>query len=81
LKRFLLASVLASCALTLPVRAQVGTEVPPPIAGARPVTLERIQVHGAALEGNLERNAVDRDVLVFLPPGYAKERKRRYPVV
>jgi pimeloyl-ACP methyl ester carboxylesterase len=24
---------------------------------------------------------VDRDVIVFLPPGYGKEKKRRYPVV
>ena len=48
--------------------AQVQTEVPPPVAGAKPVTVERIKVHGAALEGNLEGNAVDRDVLVFLPP-------------
>jgi hypothetical protein len=31
----------------------------------------------AALEGNVEGNAPDRDVLVFLPPSYAKERSRR----
>src|SRR5215468_7035945 len=46
--------------------AQVQTELPPVVPGARPVTLEHIKVHGAALEGNLEGNAVDRDVLVFL---------------
>ena len=61
--------------------AQVATEVPPPVAGAKPVAVERIKVRGAALEGNLEGNAVDRDVLVFLPPSYAKEKSRRYPVV
>ena len=61
--------------------AQVQTEVPPPVAGAKPVTVERIKVRGAALEGNLEGNAVERDVLVFLPPSYATERSRRYPVV
>ncbi|HTS24781.1 MAG TPA: alpha/beta fold hydrolase, partial [Bryobacteraceae bacterium] len=33
-----------------------------------------------ALEGNLEGDAVDRDVIVFLPPGYATGN-RRYPVV
>ena len=48
--------------------------------GAKPVTAEHIKVHGAALEGNLEGDAVDRDVLVFLPPGYAREKSRRYPV-
>src|SRR5882724_2699352 len=32
--------------------AQVKTEVPPVIPSARPVAVERIKVHGAALEGN-----------------------------
>ena len=49
--------------------------------GAQPVTAERITIHGKALEGNLEGDAVDRAVLVFLPPSYARERSRRYPVV
>jgi S-formylglutathione hydrolase FrmB len=61
--------------------AQVQTEVPPPVPGAKPVTIERIKVHGAALEGNLEGNSADRDVLVVLPPSYAREKSRRYPVV
>jgi hypothetical protein len=61
--------------------AQVQTEAPPPVPGAKPATIERIKVHGAALEGNLEGNAADRDVLVVLPPSYAEEKSRRYPVV
>ena len=61
--------------------AQVQTIVPPVIPGAKPVTVEHIKIHGAALEGNLERDAVDRDVIVFLPPSYEKEKHRRYPVV
>jgi enterochelin esterase-like enzyme len=61
--------------------AQVQTEVPPPVAGAKPVSVEQIKVHGAALEGNLEGDAADRDVFVFLPPSYAQEKSRRYPVV
>jgi S-formylglutathione hydrolase FrmB len=61
--------------------AQVQTDVPAPIAGAKPVTVERIKIHGASLEGNLERDAVDRDVFVFLPPSYTTETSRRYPVV
>lgn len=60
---------------------QVKTEVPPVEPSAKPVIVEPIKIHGKALEGNLEANAVDRDVLVFLPPSYAKEKKRRYPVV
>ncbi len=61
--------------------AQVQTGVPPVVPGAKPVTVERIKIHGTALEGNLERNSVDRDVIVFLPPSYANEKSRRYPVV
>jgi len=61
--------------------AQVKTEVPPSVPGAKPVTVENIKVHGASLEGNLEGDAVDRDVIVFLPPDYAKNKSRRYPVV
>jgi enterochelin esterase-like enzyme len=61
--------------------AQVQTEVPAPVLGAKPVAVEHIKVHGAALEGNLEGDAVDRDVIVFLPPSYAKQKRRRYPVV
>jgi S-formylglutathione hydrolase FrmB len=74
-------SVIIALALALPAFPQVTTEVPPVIAGAKPVAVERVKVHGAALEGNLEGNAVDRDVLVFLPPSYATARSRRYPVV
>ncbi len=51
------------------------------MAGAKPVTVEHIKVHGKSLEGNLEGDAVDRDVFVFLPPGYNKDKRRRYPVV
>src|SRR6202051_2950940 len=61
--------------------AQVQTIVPAPVPGAKHVTVEHIKIHGAALEGNLEGDAVDRDVIVFLPPSYQKDEKRRYPVV
>jgi enterochelin esterase-like enzyme len=61
--------------------AQVQTIIPPAVPGAKPVTVEHIKIHGAALEGNLEGDAVDRDVIVFLPPSYGKETHRRYPVV
>src|SRR5579872_2160401 len=66
---------------SLAAGAQVQTEVPPAIPGAKPVTVEHIKIHGKSLEGNLEGDAVDRDVFVFLPPSYAKEKSRRYPVV
>ncbi len=44
-------------------------------------TLERIKVHGKSLEGNLEGDSPDRDVFVYLPPSYAAQPNRRYPVV
>jgi enterochelin esterase-like enzyme len=66
-------------ALFLP--AQVQTEVPPKEAGAKPAAVERIKIHGESLEGNLEANAADREALVYLPPSYAADKKRRYPVV
>jgi len=68
-------------ALALILSAQVQTIVPPVVPGAKPVSVEHIKIHGAALEGNLEGNAVDRDVIVFLPPSYEQEKHRRYPVV
>src|SRR5918996_2929786 len=43
--------------------------------------VEHITVHGDALEGNLEGDSPDRDVTVYLPPSYAADQKRRYPVV
>jgi enterochelin esterase-like enzyme len=63
------------------IAAQVQTIVPPVVEGAKPAEVERIKIHGRSLEGNLEGDAVDRDVIVFLPPSYAKEKSRRYPVV
>jgi S-formylglutathione hydrolase len=44
-------------------------------------TVERVKVHGESLEGNLEGNSPDRDVSIYLPPGYQSDRNRRYPVV
>jgi enterochelin esterase-like enzyme len=77
----LLAALLTIGWLSGPASAQMATEIPPVVANARPATVERIKVHGKSLEGNLEANAVDRDVLVFLPPGYRENRSRRYPVL
>src|SRR5690349_7715754 len=81
-KTFLHLIVLTISATLAPqLFAQVQTDVPNVVPNAKPVTVERIKIHGAALEGNLEKNAVDRDVFVFLPPSYAKDKRRRYPVV
>jgi len=65
----------------VPSIAQVQTNIPAVVPDAKPVKVEHIKVHGVALEGNLEGDAVDRDVIVFLPPSYQADTKRRYPVV
>jgi S-formylglutathione hydrolase FrmB len=54
---------------------------PAAAAAPRVGTVERITVHGKALEGNLEGDSPDRDVTVYLPPTYAVDQNRRYPVV
>ncbi len=73
--------LVVTLAISVVLAAQVQTEVPAVIPSAKPDVVEHIKIHGTTLEGNLEGDAVDRDVLVFLPPSYAKEKKRRYPVV
>src|SRR6185312_2860777 len=80
-KVFLVFAIALGLALGSQLRAQVQTEVPAVVPGAKPVAVEHIKIHGSYLEGNLEKDAVDRDVFVFLPPSYAKEKSRRYPVV
>ncbi len=72
---------IAAAAMTVNLAGQVPTVVPAPVPGAKSVTVEHIKIHGAALEGNLEGDAVDRDVIVFLPPSYATNTHRHYPVV
>src|SRR5262249_3562757 len=57
----------------------VGAQVTP--VPARRGTLERVKVHGRSLEGNLEGDSPDRDVSVYLPPSYSKDKRRRYPVL
>lgn len=49
--------------------------------GALHGSVQRIKVHGKALEGNLEGDSPDRDVAVYLPPSYATSQNRRYPVL
>ena len=70
-------SFLALLTFTIAPDQTVGGQQPAPAKG----TLERITVHGRALEGNLEGDSPDRPVVVYLPPSYARETDRRYPVL
>jgi S-formylglutathione hydrolase FrmB len=74
-------TLFLTLAIGLALMAQVATNVPQVVPGVKPVMVDHIKIHGTALEGNLEGDAVDRDVIVFLPPSYQKEKHRRYPVV
>jgi hypothetical protein len=76
-----LAAALAATIGSLAVVAQVKTNGPDVVPGARPAIVERIKIHGKALEGNLEGDAIDRDAIVLLPPSYNQNGTRRYPVV
>ena len=67
----------AMVAVTLAGAASVAAQS----ASSRKGSLERITVHGRALEGNLEGDSPDRPVVVYLPPSYANEPRRRYPVL
>ena len=43
-------------------------------------TVERLQVRGASLTGNALGDSDERELIVYLPPGYARS-ERRYPIV
>jgi S-formylglutathione hydrolase FrmB len=87
--RFAIATGLALCALSLclPAYSQAPPGAQPRPSGPTFVLhtpagrIDRITVHGASLVGNLEGDSPDREVLVYLPPSYAKNPDRRYPVV
>lgn len=68
--------LVALVVLLLAGTGQAAAAAPP--AGGQ---LEKITIHGASLEGNLAGDSADRTVYVYLPAGYGKEKKRRYPVV
>ena len=65
---------LLTIAVAVPAHAQTS-------APAKRGSVDKISVHGNALQGNLEGDSPARDVFVYLPPSYASNRNQRYPVV
>jgi enterochelin esterase-like enzyme len=61
------------------VLAQAPAAVPKP--PSRATAVEHIKIHGRSLEGNLEGDSPDRDVTIYLPPSYATDKSKRYPVI
>src|ERR1700730_6989664 len=78
-RRQLLPAAIAVAFLAAPLIPKGQAQRPAPPA-VRDGALERIKVHGKSLEGNLEGDSPDRDVLVYLPPSYAYSPNPRYPV-
>jgi enterochelin esterase-like enzyme len=78
-------ALLACAMVTLAVSAAAILDAqgrggaPRPAGGAG--TVEKITVHGKALEGNLEGDSPDREATVYLPPSYAADQNRRFPVI
>jgi len=72
-------AVTASIAQNAAAQGPAFPTVTPPATLAG--TLERIKVHGDSLAGNLSGDSADRDVSVYLPPSYATDSRRRYPVL
>lgn len=66
--------------ITLPVLATLA--IHPCLAQSAPAgTIEQVTVHGRSLEGNLDGDSPDRNVIVYLPPSYQTDVTRHYPVV
>lgn len=68
MKTTLIISLLCLFLISVPAFAQNGS-------------LVSDQVHAVSLERNLLGDSPDRTVIVYLPPGYEKQTKVRYPVV
>lgn len=77
--RIMAAGALALLAVAAPVAAQNITAPAPAVPAG--ITVDAVQVPGPSLQGNLEGNATTREAIVVLPPSYAKNPKKRYPVV
>jgi len=72
-----LAVVFAQLLFAPRAEAQAGAVAP---VAKKAGTVVQAKVHGAALEGNLLGDSAERNVTIYLPPGYATSSKR-YPVV
>jgi enterochelin esterase-like enzyme len=75
---FVLPNIIAAAALALTAAVLPAPAVAQSGQGG---TVEQIKVHSPAIEDNLQGNSAERDVLVYLPPSYTTQRRRRYPVV
>ncbi len=75
------ALVISGLMASTDAQAQAPAQAQGTSAAAQQASVTTIKVHSRALEGNLEGNAADRDVIVVLPPSYAANPGKRYPVI
>ena len=71
-------AVLFSAGLSALLPCVIAAAQPP---AASHGAVQHITVHGALLEGNLLGDSPNRAVSVYLPPSYATQPDRRYPVI
>ena len=71
-------TILAMAAMLAQAPAPAPAE---PKAPSRATAVEHIKIHGKSLEGNLEGDTADPDVTIYLPPSYATDKAKRYPVI
>ncbi len=72
----LLGLVAVTCAMPA-----YSTEAPHTAPHTEQVKTEYVTVSSPALAGNLAGESTERNVIVYLPPGYDKQAEQRYPVV
>ena len=81
----MLRSELRARRLLAALIALAGLALVAPCASAADSTakgrVETIKVHGRSLDGNLSDEPADREVSIYLPPSYDREKSRHYPVV
>ncbi|MCW2395741.1 MULTISPECIES: alpha/beta hydrolase [unclassified Sphingobium] len=79
-----LATIAAALALfSGPLHAQDDNSISPSTQTAPPIKgrVDRVKVHGVSLAGNLMGETDSPEVSIYLPPSYAKNPKRHYPVI
>tara|TARA_A100001391_G_scaffold99255_3_gene65885 strand:- start:2286 stop:3335 length:1050 start_codon:yes stop_codon:yes gene_type:complete len=79
--RYLASATVAAFALAAASPALAQNITAPDAVVPAGITVDSVVVHGATLEGNLEGNSADREVMVVLPPSYGSDPTRHYPVV
>jgi enterochelin esterase-like enzyme len=81
LKTLLAATALMALAAGAAAPAAAQNITAPDAVVPAGITVQAVMVHGASLEGNLEGNSAEREVMVVLPPSYASNPTRHYPVI